>query len=257
MSRPLYGTEAFREAAGDTLRPGGLELTRYGVGLMAEAGLPQGGLVLDAGCGTGASARYLARRGLVAVGIDWHPGPLAGCSADDTPGCTLGGGIQLVQGDFMQLPFVPGVFDAALCECTLSLAPNLAMALAGIGRVLKQGALLLVQDLVLRTDRPQPVPAAGAASPFLASGGSCLAGALSFADWELAIAKAGFDVLHREDVSHALAVFMAKLVWYDLADELSWLLPKSADKGAGACAPCANEVRKRYGYGLLLARKRH
>lgn len=253
MSRPLYGTDAFREAAGDTLRPGGLELTRYGVGLMAEAGLPEGGLVLDAGCGTGASARYLARRGFAAVGIDWHPGPLAGCSAGDTPGCALGGGIQLVQGDFMQLPFVPDVFDAALCECTLSLAPDLAMALAGIGRVLKQGALLLVQDLVLRTDRPQPVPAAGAASPFLASGGSCLAGALSFADWELALAKAGFDVLHREDVSHALAVFMAKLVWYDLAGDLAWLLPK--DPGGEPCT-CAAEARRRYGYGLFLARKR-
>ena len=57
MSLPLYGTEAFREVAGETLRPGGLELTRYGLDCMAEAGLAQGGLVLDAGCGTGASAR--------------------------------------------------------------------------------------------------------------------------------------------------------------------------------------------------------
>ena len=48
---------------------------------------------------------------------------------------------------------------------------------------------------------------------------------------------------------------MAKLVWYDLADELSWLLPKSADGGTGTCATCAKEARKRYGYGLFLARK--
>ena len=249
MNLPLYGTEAFREACGETLRPGGLELTRYGLDLMAEAGLAQGGLVLDAGCGTGASARELSGKGFGAVGIDWHPGQLDAGSP--------GGPFHLVQGDFMRLPFKDSVFDGALAECTLSLAPDLAVALAGIARVLKPGGLLLVQDLVLRTNRPQPVPDAGAASPYLARGGSCLAGALTLADWGLALADAGFDVLHRENVSHALAVFMAKLVWYDLADELSWLLPKSADRGAGACAPCANEVRKRYGYGLFLARKRH
>ncbi len=247
MSLPLYGTEAFREACGETLRPGGLELTRYGLDRMAEAGLPQGGLVLDAGCGTGASARLLAGRGFGAVGIDWHPGPLDGGKP--------GGPFHLVQGDFMQLPFQDSAFDGALGECTLSLPPDLAVALAGIARVLKPGGLLLVQDLVLRTDRPQPVPDAGLASPYLARGGSCLAGALSLADWGLALADAGFDVLHREDVSHALAVFMAKLVWYDLADELSWLLPKSADGGTGTCATCAKEARKRYGYGLFLARK--
>ena len=249
MSLPLYGTEAFREVAGETLRPGGLELTRYGLDRMAEAGLAQGGLVLDAGCGTGASARELSGRGFGAIGIDWHPGHLDAGSPCGT--------LQLVQGDFMQLPFQDNSFDGALGECTLSLAPDLALALAGIARVLKPGGLLLVQDLVLRTDRPQPVPDAGSSSPYLARGGSCLAGALSFADWGLALADAGFDVLHREDVSHALAVFMAKLVWYDMADELSWLLPKPADGGAHACTACANEARKRYGYGLFLARKRH
>ena len=36
MSLPLYGSKAFREASGDTLRPGGLELTGYGLELTLE-----------------------------------------------------------------------------------------------------------------------------------------------------------------------------------------------------------------------------
>ena len=42
MSLPLYGSKAFREASGDTLRPGGLKLTAYGLDLMRKAGLPEG-----------------------------------------------------------------------------------------------------------------------------------------------------------------------------------------------------------------------
>ena len=250
MSRPLYGTEAFREAAGGILRPGGMELTRHGLGLMEEAGLPRGGLVLDAGCGTGATVRELAGRGFEACGIDWHPGPQeVGNGGKDAKGADAGA-VQLVRGDFMRLPFRDGAFDGAVCECTLSLAPDLAKALAGMARVLKPEGLLLVQDLVLRTDRPQP--AVPEASRFLVRGGSCLAGALSFADWGRTLGEAGFELLHREDASHALAVFMARLVWYDLADGLSWLLPK--EPGEEACA-CAADARRRYGYGLFLARR--
>ena len=53
MSLPLYGSKAFREASGDTLRPGGLKLTAYGLDLMRKAGLPKGASVLDCGCGPG------------------------------------------------------------------------------------------------------------------------------------------------------------------------------------------------------------
>ena len=49
MSLPLYGSKAFREASGDTLRPGGLKLTAYGLDLMRKAGLPKGASVLDCG----------------------------------------------------------------------------------------------------------------------------------------------------------------------------------------------------------------
>lgn len=239
MSLPLYGSKAFREASGDTLRPGGLKLTAYGLDLMRKAGLPEGASVLDCGCGPGATAACVAKQGYRAWGVDWHPGPFALGGAAGTG--EENAEATLVCGDILSLPFCDGAFDACLAECVLSLTADLGKALRDIFRVLAPGGLFLVTDLTLR--RGTAVPPDG---PFMERGQSCMAGALTFPGWEEALAGAGFDVIFHEDVSHALAQFAARLVWYDAAGELGCLLP------GGQCSPGGVKC---FGYGIFLARK--
>lgn len=262
--------------AGETLRPGGLELTRHGVQLMLAHGLGRGEAaprVLDLGCGPGATARCLASLGMDCLGVDWNPGAEngpgdAGCATSPhegdgnaegdgavcpapAAGCEEGANRTaplLVAGDVLMLPVRDESLDACLAECVLSLV-DAKRALAESARVLKDDGLLLVTDLVLRPEaagkipdgsRP-PRPGAGA------TGSSCLAGALFPWEWEDLLKEAGFEVLVREDHRKALARLVAELVWYDAAEELGGFLP-----GAGSC----HAARGVYGYALFLARRR-
>ena len=76
----LWERPDFRRAAGDAWRPGGVALTGRALDKCAASGwLPPGGLVLDLGCGAGATLRMLAGRGYRALGLDKNAGaePLA------------------------------------------------------------------------------------------------------------------------------------------------------------------------------------
>lgn len=122
-----HADPAFRALAGDTLRPGGLELTDRAVALLE---LPRGSRVLDAACGQGGTVAHLRRaHGLDAVGVDMVPA--VGCC----------------QGRMEALPFIAGVFDAVVCECGLSLAEDRSAALAEFRRVLKTDGRLAVADV--------------------------------------------------------------------------------------------------------------
>ena len=63
-----YESAGLREVTGPTLRPGGFSLTRRAVEL---CNLPAGALVLDIGCGLGATVHWLeANFGLKTLGLD-------------------------------------------------------------------------------------------------------------------------------------------------------------------------------------------
>ena len=63
----LYGDGSVCDAIGEPLRPGGLGLTES---LLDRAAYAPGSLVVDVGCGQGASVAALLRRGLCGVGVD-------------------------------------------------------------------------------------------------------------------------------------------------------------------------------------------
>jgi len=69
--QPAYATGRDPMDGDHLLRPGGLELTARAVDF---AGLGAGAAVLDLGCGSGDSVRYLRTLGIDAIGIDCAPG---------------------------------------------------------------------------------------------------------------------------------------------------------------------------------------
>lgn len=135
------------EAAGDTLRPGGLELTEY---LLGCGNFQAGSRILDAGCGMGATLRYLTQAGgLGAVGVDSSATMLATTRSHS-------GEAPLVCAALEKLPFGAASFDGVICECVLSQTAATTV-LGEFQRVLRVNGLLLVSDLYLRPAGPDRV----------------------------------------------------------------------------------------------------
>jgi len=215
-----------RHADGETLRPGGSELT---LRAMACAGFAPGERVLDLGCGTGVATRMLHAHGCAAVGLDLAGRRLALARADD-PALTV------VAADARCLPFADASLDGILAECSLTLAGYTAATLAECRRVLRPGGRLAVTDLFVRVDDVGRTPLPG-----------CMDGMMSRHAILAAMADAGFAVRRWEDHSDVLKSFMAQLIFSGRGTEALWFGNGSAYSAAlRACRP---------GYFLLIAER--
>ena len=208
-----YADESFQQAAGDTWRPGGLELTRHALGICQ---FRQGASILDIGCGKGATLLLLRDLGFSGTGLDkTRHVPL------DVP---------FVQGDASAPPFAAASFDGLICECVLSLLPRPDEAIKKFAVLLKEGGRLIMTDVYLRSG---PERCSGKASS------SCLDGARRRPSIEQGLASAGFRILTFEDHSEELKRFAATLIWYGS-------MPR-------CCLTPHGEAGLRYGYGMWIA----
>lgn len=95
---------------------------------------PQAHSVLEVGCGTGHFTRWMAQRGLAAVGVD-----LAEPMLNEAR--RLGGADYLL-GNALSLPFADASHDLTALITTLEFVPDPSRALAEAVRVARQGVLL-------------------------------------------------------------------------------------------------------------------
>lgn len=98
------------------------------------------GRALDAACGTGRHAGYLAERGHEVVGVDGSPEMLARAVARvPTAGFLLG--------DLERLPVADSAFDVVVCALSLGHLAALRAAIGELGRVARRGGRVIVTDL--------------------------------------------------------------------------------------------------------------
>jgi ubiquinone/menaquinone biosynthesis C-methylase UbiE len=116
-------------------------------------GLPAG-TALDAACGTGRYASYLASLGHQVIGVDISPEMLAVARAKVPGG-------EFLEGDLHQLP-VPGQHvDLVVCALALTHVADLAPVLAEFARVLRPGGHLVIADSRLKGPVVKALPDGG------------------------------------------------------------------------------------------------
>jgi ubiquinone/menaquinone biosynthesis C-methylase UbiE len=100
--------------------------------------------VLDVGCGDGALASELARRGAIVTGLDPDPAMIA---AARRRGETAGARLRLVAGHAKRLPFADAAFDRVVAVTVLCFVRDGARAVGEMARVLKPGGRLVIGEL--------------------------------------------------------------------------------------------------------------
>jgi len=218
---PLWEREEMRAAAGQTLRPGGFELTDRAA---ERVGLVPGMRVLDIGAGLGATvSRLRSRYGVRAWGVEPSAAQLGRASGSP--------GLIRARGD--RLPFKDGVFDALFCECVLSLFDDRPAGLDEFHRVLRPGGFLVLSDLCASGPYTSGPYASGASG---SGGASCADRAGSLDETARLVRAGGFAVTLLEDHSAHLRDLAARLVW---------------TAGEGACG-CGRGL----GYFLMIGQKK-
>lgn len=116
---------------------------------LLRSACPAPGALLDAGCGRGERLADCAAAlpGTRLCGIDADP-ENAAAARQACPGA------EIVTGDVCTLPWGDRSFDAALCECTLSLVDDPEKCLSELHRVLRPGGVLLLSDLCTAAQTP-------------------------------------------------------------------------------------------------------
>jgi SAM-dependent methyltransferase len=98
------------------------------------------GVALDAACGTGRFAEFLARRGHQVIGVDSSPHMLAHARRR-----VPGGKFHVAELD--QLPLADDSADVIVCALALVHVPRLQPVLAEFARVLRPGGDLVISDI--------------------------------------------------------------------------------------------------------------
>lgn len=230
-----YESPLLRQVTGPALRPGGMALTDRGMEL---GGFAPGDLVLDLGCGLGASADHLSKEyGLRVLGMDLSAAILAEAHGAHP-------GLPLMQASASAIPLAGAFLDGVLCECVLSLTGEPQTVLRECRRVLKPGGRLILSDIYLR----EP-PATGCGLPV----SGCLGGARGREELLILIEESGLEMLRWEDHSVYLRELTAQLVWTHGSAAAFW---GTCLQGEDCRAMADMITRTRPGYFILEAHRK-
>ncbi len=169
---------------------------------VALAGLREGEVVVDLGCGGGLDVLLAAKRvGPTgkAIGIDMTPDMIERARAGAARvGAT---NVEFHRAQIDQLPLPDASVDCIVSNCVINLVPDKAKAFREIRRVLKPGGRVAISDIALK----QPLPSSIAADVQAYVG--CVGGAILIADYARLLRNAGFDAVVVQDTGADLNAY--------------------------------------------------
>jgi len=150
--------------------------------------------VLDAGCGRGATLKYLSE----------HSGyRLAGLELDSEYAACAGrqGSIDVVCGDILSMPFEDSSFDSVIMECVFSLLSDPRRAADEAGRVIPSGGTVVLSDMISRAETDGALDSSELVRRLYRTG--TITGHF---------AQAGFDLVYFEDRTKDLQRMLAQMI---------------------------------------------
>lgn len=152
----------------------------------AVADLREGETVLDLGSGAGADVLISARRvgpAGRAIGLDMTDEMLE--LARRNAGAAGAQNVEFVRGHIEEIPLADGSVDVVISNCVINLSHDKAQVLREVARVLRPGGRFAVSDVIADPDMDEATRAD------MAAWTGCIAGALTRAEFEAALAAAG------------------------------------------------------------------
>lgn len=161
--------------------------------------LPRGGKWLDVGCGTGGPACVLARENpnVTITGISITPAHIRRARARAVE-AGLNSRLAFRVGDAMAMPFPDCAYEGVYAIETAFHYPDKHVFVKEAYRVLRPGGRFAVADIVLQSEKLNPLQALS-----IALAGRLFASAEFFTPckWQVSLEKAGFSDVHVQDIS--------------------------------------------------------
>ena len=246
----VYGQEWLSLLVGESLHPGGLELTRH---LGNRLRLGPADRVLDVACGTGTTSVLLAQEfGCHVTGVDYGAQQIErATAAAAAAGFAVRTAFEV--GDAESLPFDAGSFTAVICECAFCTFPSKAQAASEMYRVLAPGGRVGITDLTVNGPLPEALQG-------VAAWVACVADAQPVQRYAAILTAAGFAHIATEEHNDAIAKLIAdiqtKLMGVSILAGLGKIDLGDVDLGAGrAMARAARQATRDglLGYCLVTA----
>jgi arsenite methyltransferase len=224
FSQELFESDTLLSICGNVARPGGFILTDMAI---ESCALKKGDMLLDIGCGVGASVAHLSEKyGLKALGIDSSETMLSKAHSCFPK-------INVYHGYAEALSFADITMDAVLIECSLSKFQNSQKALLECHRVLKPGGWLIISDVYSRKlNKPN----------------TDIGGIMSCETLMRLIKESSFKLMLFEDHTEKLTQLMFDIIMKYGSMKNFW-----DNVYAGQCAYALLDVK--LGYYLLIAQK--
>lgn len=211
----LYEDNRLQATTGETLRPGGYDLTEK---LVARCHFKKGHKILDLGCGNGATIHHLNEKyGIAGWGIDPSTILLEKCREKNPS-------LYCIQAKGEAIPFDNNWFDGVLSECSLSLMDPFEDAVKEVYRVLHKGGFWGISDLYAKN--PQKLTEF-AADDF----NTCVKKLHNLESLIKLMEKIGFKIIALTDESYYLKKLMVELVFQYGSMNRFWMACSKGDAG--------------------------
>ena len=169
---------------------------------LAMAGLREGDVVVDLGCGGGMDV-FLAARKVgdtgKAIGIDMTPDMLDRARAGAQK-CGLQN-VEFYQSNIEKLPLPDDSVDCVVSNCVINLVDDKPAVFREILRVLKPGGRVAISDIALKQELPEAIKSSVEAYV------GCISGAIMIDEYRQALMDAGFDAVTVTDTGADLNVY--------------------------------------------------